>query len=109
MRTVKILTLSIIIALFLSAAYSTTYAASDTAHLDNVDLNYYLVQEKNKSKSDTKTKFYNFDDLLINGKVRKPQILYTDARQKVRFDRLLKLKKNFIPNLIGTKKDPTFK
>jgi len=54
----------------------------------------------------TKTKFYNFDDLLINGKIKKPQVLWTDARQKVRFERLLKLKKDFIPKLKQTKKDP---
>ena len=55
--------------------------------------------------NDEKTKFYNFDDLLINGVVKKPQVLYTDARQKVRFEKLLKLKKDFLPQLENTKKD----
>jgi len=53
----------------------------------------------------TKTKFYNFDDLLINGQYKKPQVLYTDARQKVKFERLLKLKKDFLPKLKATHKD----
>tara|TARA_R100001510_G_scaffold57710_1_gene67055 strand:+ start:524 stop:766 length:243 start_codon:yes stop_codon:yes gene_type:complete len=57
----------------------------------------------------TKTKFYNFDDLLINGEYKKPQILYTDARQKVRFERLLKLKKDFLPKLKNTKRDPSLR
>ncbi len=57
----------------------------------------------------TKTKFYNFDDLLINGEYKKPQVLYTDARQKVRFERLLKLKKDFLPKLKDTQKDPTLR
>ena len=56
-----------------------------------------------------KVKFYNFDDLLIDGKIRKPQILWTDARQKVKFERLLKLKKDLIPNLKNTKKDPSLR
>jgi hypothetical protein len=56
-----------------------------------------------------KTKFYNFDDLLINGQYKKPQVLYTDARQKVKFERLLKLKKSFLPKLQATKKDPTLR
>jgi len=56
-----------------------------------------------------RTKFYNFDDLLIEGRYKKPQVLYTDARQKVKFERLLKLKKSFLPNLKETKKDPTFR
>ena len=59
-----------------------------------------VSQEKN-----TKTKFYNFDDLLINGQYKKPQVLYTDARQKVKFERLLKLKKDFLPKLKATEKD----
>jgi len=57
-------------------------------------------QDKN-----VKTKFYNFDDLLINGEYKKPQVLYTDARQKVKFERLLKLKKDFLPKLKATQKD----
>jgi hypothetical protein len=52
-----------------------------------------------------KTKFYNFDDLLIDGQYKKPQVLYTDARQKVKFERLLKLKKDFLPKLKATAKD----
>ena len=56
-----------------------------------------------------KTKFYNFDDLLINGQYKKPQILYTDSKQKVRFEKLLKLKKDFLPNLKNTNKDPCLK
>jgi len=58
---------------------------------------------------DVKIKFYNFEDLLIDGKVKKPQVLYTDARQKVKFNRLLKLKKDLIPRLKGTKKDATLR
>ena len=62
-----------------------------------------------KKEYSGKTKFYNFDDLLINGKVKKPQVLWTDARQKVKFGRLLKLKKDFLPYLKDTKKDPTLR
>lgn len=56
-----------------------------------------------------KTKFYNFDDLLINGEYKKPQVLYTDARQKVKFEKLLKLKKDFLPKLKSTNKDPSLR
>ena len=60
-------------------------------------------------KTNTKTKFYNFDDLLINGQYKKPQVLYTDARQKVKFERLLKLKKDMLPLLNETAKDPSLR
>lgn len=58
---------------------------------------------------DVKTKFYNFDDLLIDGQYKKPQVLYTDARQKVKFERLLKLKKEFLPKLKATAKDASLR
>ena len=56
-----------------------------------------------------KTKFYDFDDLLINGEYKKPQIMYNDARTKVRFERLLRLKKEFLPKLRGTKRDKSLR
>ena len=43
-----------------------------------------------------KSKFYDFGDQLIDGKINKPTALYTDSRTKVKFDRLLKLKKSFL-------------
>lgn len=67
------------------------------------------VSKSDGPKSNTRTKFYNFDDLLINGEYKKPQVLYTDARQKVRFERLLKLKKDFLPKLKSTEKDPSLR
>ena len=57
----------------------------------------------------SRVKFYNFDDLLINGKIKKPQILYIDQKQKVKFNKLLKLKKDFLPKVIETKKDPSLR
>ena len=56
-----------------------------------------------------KTKFYDFDDLLINGEYKKPQIMYNDARSKVKFERLLKLHKNFINNLRNSKRDASLR
>ena len=58
---------------------------------------------------DVKTKFYDFDDLLINGEYKKPQIMYNDTQAKVRFQRLLKLKKNFLENLRKTEKDASLR
>ncbi|MEZ4475112.1 MAG: hypothetical protein R3F60_30845 [bacterium] len=64
-----------------------------------------MAQDAPAAGGDVKTKFYNFDDLLIDGEYKKPQVLYTDARQKVKFERLLKLKKDFLPRLKATAKD----
>ena len=56
-----------------------------------------------------KTKFYDFDDLLINGEYKKPQIMYNDVRAKVKFERLFRIKKNFLPKLKETKRDTSLR
>lgn len=61
---------------------------------------------KNKA---AKSKFYDFSDQLIDGEIRKPTALYTDARQKAKFDRLLRLKKSFLPAMFRTSKEKVFK
>lgn len=59
--------------------------------------------------AEPKAKFYDFSDQLIDGEIKKPQELYTDARLKVKFDRLLSLKKSFVPSLLLTAKERVFK
>ena len=56
-----------------------------------------------------KTKFYDFDDLLINGEYKKPQVLYIDNQAKVRFERLFRIEKNFLPKLRDTKRDTSLR
>ena len=56
-----------------------------------------------------KSKFYDFNEQLIDGERKKPTTLYTDARQKVKFDRLLRLKKSFLPKLFMSAKEKVFK
>ena len=70
---------------------------------------YIQAQNKVDKNSSSKTKFYNFDDLLINGEYKKPKSLYLDARQKAKFEKLLKLKRDFLPNLKNTAKDPSLR
>lgn len=72
-------------------------------------LTIFIASAAYAQSKGTKTKFYNFDDLLINGEYKKPQVLYTDARQKVQFERLLRLKKDFLPKLKDTSKDPALR
>tara|TARA_Y100000034_G_C6537977_1_gene231996 strand:- start:154 stop:447 length:294 start_codon:yes stop_codon:yes gene_type:complete len=60
-------------------------------------------------KRNVKSKFYDFSEQLIDGEIKKPTTLYTDARNKVKFDRLLRLKKSFLPKLFDTAKEKVFK
>ena len=56
-----------------------------------------------------RAKFYDFNEQLIDGERKKPTTLYTNAREQVKFDRLLRLKKSFLPRLFNTAKEKVFK
>jgi len=59
--------------------------------------------------SKVRSKFYDFNEQLIDGEIKKPTTLYTDSREAVKFDRLLRLKKSFLHKLYDTAKDRVFK
>ena len=56
-----------------------------------------------------RTKFYDFDDLLINGEYKKPQVMYIDDQARVKFERLLKLRKDLLKRLRETKRDTSLR
>ena len=56
-----------------------------------------------------KSKFYDFNEQVIDGEIKKPTSIYVDSRQKAKFDRLLRLKKSFLPKLFKTSKNKVFK
>ena len=58
------------------------------------------------AEEDKKVKFYNFDEILIQGEYKKPKVLYMDTRKKVKFEKILRMKKSMMPKLLGTKNDP---
>jgi hypothetical protein len=60
-------------------------------------------------KPSPKVKFYNFEEQLIDGQVRTPSFTYFNLREKVRFERLLNLKKSFMRKLFETSRNPVFK
>lgn len=59
---------------------------------------------------DVKSKFYDFSDQLINGQILKPSITFYSAREKVRFNRLLRIRRDFMGReLQRTARDRVFK
>jgi LEA14-like dessication related protein len=62
-----------------------------------------------KNNKNVKSKFYIFDEQLIDGERRKPMMLYANSREKVKFKRLLRLKKSFMPTLFKTSRNNVFK
>ncbi len=57
----------------------------------------------------TPIKFIDMKDFLIEGEYVRPQVLYTNAREKVKFERLLKLKRSFLPKLHATANDASLR
>ena len=69
---------------------------------------YFIGMPSSAAKS-PKSKFYDFSEQLIDGEVKKPTTLYLNSREAVKFDRLMKLKKSFLPKLFRTAKERVFK
>lgn len=56
-----------------------------------------------------KERFFDFEGLVIDGELRKPGAFFASAREKVRFDRLLRLRKSFLQEVEKSAQDPTLK
>ena len=56
-----------------------------------------------------KSKFYDFGDQMIDGEIKKPTGQYINSRDRAKFDRLLSLKKSFLPRMFLTSKEKIFK
>ena len=70
---------------------------------------YLCMVSQSLGKPPTKSKFYDFSEQLINGEVRRPQTFYMNVRDKVKFERLLSLKKSFMRKMFETSKERIFK
>ena len=62
-----------------------------------------------RNNPNERSKFYDFGEQLIDGEIRRPTALYTDARQRAQFERLLRLKRSFLRELFETPKHKVFK
>lgn len=56
-------------------------------------------------EGEARTKFYNFDDMLIDGQFKKPDIMKEKAREKAQFKRLSSMKKGFLPKVLETSEE----
>lgn len=54
---------------------------------------------------DKRTTSINFDDELIEGEVKKPELLYLLQKKQFNYKRLIKLRENFLPEMGRTAED----
>lgn len=69
----------------------------------------FAFQTTALAQKSPKAKFYDFSEQVIDGEIKKPRVFITDTKKRVKFDRLLKLKKSFIPELMKSSEEKTFK
>lgn len=55
-----------------------------------------------KRDADKKTTSINFEDELVEGEVKKPELLYLLQKKQFNFKRLIKLRENFLPEMSRT-------
>ena len=70
---------------------------------------FILLNVSSTVAKQPKSKFYDFNEQIIDGEIKKPTTLYLNSREQVKFDRLLKLKKSFLPKLFASAKERVFK
>jgi hypothetical protein len=70
---------------------------------------YATPPQPSNDNSSARVKFYDFSEQVIDGEIRRPTGTYTNARERARFERLLRLKRSFLPELFGTSQERTFK
>lgn len=54
---------------------------------------------------ETPTRFYDFNDMLIDGELMRPEGMFTRARDRARFERLLDLDREFIQEIEESAKE----
>ena len=74
-----------------------------------VACSFFTINAHAKPPKNQKSKFYDFGEQVIDGEIKKPTTLYVDTKKKVKFQRLLSLKKSFIPQIEESSKERTFK
>lgn len=61
--------------------------------------------QKTEDKDNKRKTSINFEDELIQGEVKKPELLYLLQKKQFNFKRLIKLRENFLPEMRRTTED----
>ena len=64
-----------------------------------------FAQDGGGGDGETRTKFYDFNDMMVDGELQKPKVQRAEARGSAKFERLLDLKKSFLPKVQQSAKE----
>ncbi len=90
----KKLTTILLTAAFVLSAGGAAFASGDDAQRKTGDA---LVQH------------LDLGETVIDGTLRRPAVQFHDQRERVRFERLMKIRKSFMPALMASGTDSVFK
>jgi len=63
------------------------------------------VVAQETAEGEVPTRFYDFNDMLIDGELMRPEGMFTRARDRARFERLLELRREFIEEIEESAKE----
>ena len=61
------------------------------------------------SAQEPPTKFYDLEAMLVDGQVKAPEILLTKKSERAKFERMISLKRSFLPKIQETTAQPAFR
>ena len=61
-----------------------------------------VAQSKKRKSKKPRKEVLNFEDELIEGEVKKPELFYLLEKKKFNFKKLIKLRENFLPEMNRT-------
>lgn len=64
-----------------------------------------MAQDKAAKAGDKKTTTVDFEDELVEGELKKPELFYLLQKKQFNFKRLIKLRENFLPEMRRTSED----
>ncbi len=53
--------------------------------------------------------FYDIEEMLVDGEIRVPKVYIFDKNQRAKFERLMSLKRSFLPKIQETTAQPAFR
>ena len=79
---------------FIASAGGAAFAAGDDAQ---------------RKAGDARVQHLDLGTMVIDGTLRSPEVQFHDERERVRFERLMKIRKSFMPALMASGTDGVFK
>lgn len=56
-----------------------------------------------------RARFYDFENMLIDGEFRSPDLMQMEGRGQAQFDRLLQLQTSFLPRVRASTEEPSLR